>query len=588
MSEAAAQTWKLVRDCFDYLPHRVADRGERYGLLAAKLDEEVAEVKAAAIGSPEFVAELGDLVEVCFALGGEEAVEAARLAKKAERGGFDLLLVMRLADCTDRSARVSGVVQAAAIREWENRILIGLGDCCPVQDCSMRKSGREALAALVAVVAQREVSEPSSDEQAGSQFVASTGAESPRTTPDGSLTSVAVAAAPREENGLLVQPIAFEPVTDPQPGGPPSEGAFPPTTALCKEQGCQAPRSCDDHCEIASGEQEAPTCGVDSTLIEAFDPTAGGAQFYVQCSCGYETPERTSEAEAWRDHDQHAFPESSPVPQADNPGGVRGARSKDTACRDALRGLLAAAEAEAGAKVGSPEKTVEYWAAMESKTGYNVPGVERRITLARSILAARAALAESASVPQTALPSPESASACNICGEKWPKHHVNCAYRANVVALRAAEVRVRELTQERDEWRAAADRQAEQAHVWTNKWSVAEARVRELEAERDAAHSIIAAGDQALPAAIRVAEQYKDRAAELEAALNEADSVCDTLPGKLHHKNIEGALTEIEWLKLTIAPALAGGDADTAPVTSTMPDSLISGEPIMGDGDAWG
>lgn len=93
---------KLVRDCFDYLPHRIAQRGERYGLLAAKLDEEVAEVKAAIVGSPEFIAELGDLVEVCYALGGEEAVEAARLAKKAERGGFGRLLVMRIEDRTDR------------------------------------------------------------------------------------------------------------------------------------------------------------------------------------------------------------------------------------------------------------------------------------------------------------------------------------------------------------------------------------------------------------------------------------------------------------------------------------------------------
>lgn len=49
-------------------------------------------------------------------------------------------------------------------------------------------------------------------------------------------------------------------------------------------------------------------CGIDSTLLEGFDATAGGEQFWVHCSCGYETPERTSEAEAWRDHDEHAFP----------------------------------------------------------------------------------------------------------------------------------------------------------------------------------------------------------------------------------------------------------------------------------------
>lgn len=93
---------KLVRDCYDWLPHRIAGHGEKYGLLAAKLDEEVAEVKAAAIGSPEFVEELADLVEICYALGGENAVEQARQAKSAERGGFDRLLVMKLSDITDK------------------------------------------------------------------------------------------------------------------------------------------------------------------------------------------------------------------------------------------------------------------------------------------------------------------------------------------------------------------------------------------------------------------------------------------------------------------------------------------------------
>lgn len=93
---------KLVRDCFDYLPHRVAEPGERYGLLAAKFDEEVAEVKAAAIGSAAFVEELGDLVEVCYALGGKDRVEQARVAKLERRGGFDRLLVMRLEDRTDK------------------------------------------------------------------------------------------------------------------------------------------------------------------------------------------------------------------------------------------------------------------------------------------------------------------------------------------------------------------------------------------------------------------------------------------------------------------------------------------------------
>lgn len=96
------QAEKLVRDCFTYLPHRVAQPGERYGLLAAKFDEEVAEVKAAAIGSPEFVEELADLVEVCYALGGYDAVEDARNAKLEDRGGFSQGIVMRLADRTDK------------------------------------------------------------------------------------------------------------------------------------------------------------------------------------------------------------------------------------------------------------------------------------------------------------------------------------------------------------------------------------------------------------------------------------------------------------------------------------------------------
>src|SRR5689334_3849204 len=87
---------KLVRDIYEYLPHRVASPGEKYGLLAAKFDEEVAEVKAASIGTPEFIEELADLVEVCYALGGRERVEEARLTKWAARGGFEKLLVMRL------------------------------------------------------------------------------------------------------------------------------------------------------------------------------------------------------------------------------------------------------------------------------------------------------------------------------------------------------------------------------------------------------------------------------------------------------------------------------------------------------------
>jgi predicted house-cleaning noncanonical NTP pyrophosphatase (MazG superfamily) len=102
MTAAQDQREKLVRDVYTYLPHRVAAPGERDGLLAAKFDEEVAEVKAAPVGSQEFIEELGDLIEVCYALGGEERVETARLAKWHERGGFDKLLVMRLEDRTDK------------------------------------------------------------------------------------------------------------------------------------------------------------------------------------------------------------------------------------------------------------------------------------------------------------------------------------------------------------------------------------------------------------------------------------------------------------------------------------------------------
>ena len=102
LQDACSADEKLVRDSYGYLPHRVAQAGEKYGLLAAKFDEEVAEVKAAHIGSPDFIEELGDLIEVCYALGGEERVEAARLAKKEKRGGFDRLLVMKVADRTDK------------------------------------------------------------------------------------------------------------------------------------------------------------------------------------------------------------------------------------------------------------------------------------------------------------------------------------------------------------------------------------------------------------------------------------------------------------------------------------------------------
>lgn len=40
-------------------------------------------------------------------------------------------------------------------------------------------------------------------------------------------------------------------------------------------------------------------------MLESFDKTAGGAQFSVVCGCGYETPERTDEEEAWRLYNMH-------------------------------------------------------------------------------------------------------------------------------------------------------------------------------------------------------------------------------------------------------------------------------------------
>ena len=108
---------KLVRDVFTYLPHRIAGNAERIGFLAAKLDEEVAEMRRAVLDSPEFVEELGDIIEVCYALGGFDAIERTRLAKARARGRFEKGIIMRLEDCTDRAAPVWRSVSPGETRD---------------------------------------------------------------------------------------------------------------------------------------------------------------------------------------------------------------------------------------------------------------------------------------------------------------------------------------------------------------------------------------------------------------------------------------------------------------------------------------
>lgn len=95
---------KIIRDSYEQFSFRSVSGEERIAGLLAKLREEIEEVEQAhASGvAHAFVEELGDVVEVCFALGGYEAVEGSRLLKKADLGGFDSGLVMRLADRTDK------------------------------------------------------------------------------------------------------------------------------------------------------------------------------------------------------------------------------------------------------------------------------------------------------------------------------------------------------------------------------------------------------------------------------------------------------------------------------------------------------
>lgn len=99
-----ARIEKVIRDGYTKFASRTVHGHERREALLAKLNEEVAEaVEAFAqddIGAR--IAELADVVEVCFALGGYDAVESARNAKLEDRGGFNNGLVMRLADRTDK------------------------------------------------------------------------------------------------------------------------------------------------------------------------------------------------------------------------------------------------------------------------------------------------------------------------------------------------------------------------------------------------------------------------------------------------------------------------------------------------------
>lgn len=94
---------KIIRDGYKQFASRIALEPERRRLLLAKLHEEVAEVESSETET-DFVAELGDLVEVCFALGGYEAVEDARNSKLEDRGGFKEGFVMPLAPASRPAA----------------------------------------------------------------------------------------------------------------------------------------------------------------------------------------------------------------------------------------------------------------------------------------------------------------------------------------------------------------------------------------------------------------------------------------------------------------------------------------------------
>ncbi|WP_405941584.1 hypothetical protein [Streptomyces sp. NBC_00207] len=103
-------TTKLIRDRIpeiaaargQHLDTRVADTAEAAELLVAKLEEEALEV-AEADNRDDLLTELADVLEALYALTQIcgwtlDDLEAARIRKHAERGGFDRQLVLTTAD----------------------------------------------------------------------------------------------------------------------------------------------------------------------------------------------------------------------------------------------------------------------------------------------------------------------------------------------------------------------------------------------------------------------------------------------------------------------------------------------------------
>lgn len=86
---------KLVRD---RIPgQRIAPPSEYFTLLVAKLQEEAAEV-ARARTNDEIMEEMGDVLEVCYAIAHVRGIAlmdlfGARRAKLAQKGGFELGVV---------------------------------------------------------------------------------------------------------------------------------------------------------------------------------------------------------------------------------------------------------------------------------------------------------------------------------------------------------------------------------------------------------------------------------------------------------------------------------------------------------------
>jgi hypothetical protein len=98
--------------------------------------------------------------------------------------------------------------------------------------------------------------------------------------------------------------------------------------------------------------------------------------------------ERDELREALQDELDNWNPEARPTISAE----LRAAEASRDVAAAAFRDLLAIAEEEVGPKDSAPEKDAAYWAAIDLDKGYQVPGVQRRIRLARAVLAAREAL----------------------------------------------------------------------------------------------------------------------------------------------------------------------------------------------------